>query len=422
MTTHFSRRAFLKTAGAGAAAALAAPAIGLSSRTVNAATPIQAILNRYPAQEYFAEQMKSVPGVEVNVQLMPNDKILELLNINLSSGSSTFDIIPCNDTQAIRYARNGWIIPLEELWEKYRDEYNLGDIEPNFIKGSTVDGHLYQLPNEFNSHIQMYRKDIYEEKGLKPEDNIEDFKAHAKSLKSDDMAGTVLLFRAGDQCATGATYYFNNVGDGWFHDDWKLAVNTERGIKAVEFMREMAGVAQRGFTTASGEEGALALAQGLAAMGHMWVTRASNMEDPKKSRVVGKISYAAPAQGKQRLSATGYAISKFSKQDPDVLFRVMLQTASEKAARENIKNNVPPRVSILNDEELSIKHPYLIAANGAAKYGAYYPAMPHFSPVAEIVTRRIVQVMTDELQAKEAMDLAAAEGNKYLVDQGFIKA
>jgi hypothetical protein len=29
--------------------------------------------------------------------------------------------------------------------------------------------------------------------------------------------------------------------------------------------------------------------------------------------------------------------------------------------------------------------------------------------------------MTDELEAKEAMDLAAQEGNKYLVENGFLK-
>jgi ABC-type glycerol-3-phosphate transport system substrate-binding protein len=145
------------------------------------------------------------------------------------------------------------------------------------------------------------------------------------------------------------------------------------------------------------------------------------MEDPKKSRVAGKIGYAAPAQGGQRLSLTGYAISKFSKKDPDILFRVMLESVKEQAARDNITNNVPTRTSVLNDQELQSKYPYLVAANGAAKYGKTYPAAPFFSPIAEIVTRRIVQVMTDELKAKEAMDLAAQEGNKYLVENGFLK-
>jgi ABC-type glycerol-3-phosphate transport system substrate-binding protein len=413
------RRSFLK--GAAAASLAATPALALLPRMARAAEPVNVILNRYPAQEVFAEAMKKTPGVEINLQMMPNDKILELLNINLASGSSNFDIIPCNETQVLRYAKNGWILPLNDLWAKYKDQYGLGDIEPNFVAGSTVDGKLYQLPNEFNGHISMYRKDIYEAKGFKPEKTIEEFKRNAQALKSDSMAGTVLMFRVGDQCASGVSYYLNNVGDGWFHKDWKLAVNTPKGVQAVEFMKEMAKTAQRGYANASGEEGALALYQGAAAMGHMWLSRASSMEDPKKSKVIGKIGYTSPAQGGHRITVSGLAISKFSKKDPEVLFRTMLQTVSDQTLRANIANNVPTRISVLNDKELNAKYPYLVAAGEAAKTGKYYPAMPHFSPVAEIVTRRLLQVMTDELKAKEAMDLAAAEGNKFLVDNGWIK-
>lgn len=401
---------------------MGAAAVSLWPVSARAAEPINVLLSRYPAQEVFGEAMKKAPGVDVNLQLMPNDKVLELLNINLAAKSSNFDIIPCNETQVIRYARNGWILPLNDLWNKYKDQYGLGDIEENFVAGSTVDGKLYQLPNEFNGHITMYRKDIYEAKGLRPEKTIEEFKRNAQALKTDSMAGTVLMFRAGDQCASGASYYFNNVGDGWFHKDWRLAVNTPKGIQAVEFMKEMSKFAQRGFGTAAGDEGALALYQGGAAMGHMWLSRASSMDDPRKSRVVGKIGFAAPANGGHRITVSGPAISRFSKKDPELLFRTMLQTVSEQTLRANIANNVPTRKSVLNDQELNGKYPYLIAAGEAAKTGKYYPAMPHFGPVAEIVTRRIMQVMTDELKAKEAMDLAAAEGNKYLADNGWIKA
>lgn len=407
-----TRRHFL----AGAAAASLAPL------AVRADEPVNALMNRYPAQEVFAEAMKKTAGVQLNVQLMPNDKILELLNINLAAKSANFDIIPCNETQIIRYSRNGWILPLNDLWNKYKEQYGLGDIEENFVAGSSVDGTLYQLPNEFNGHVTMYRKDIYEAKGLRPEKTLDEFKRNAQSLKTDTMAGTVLMFRPGDQGASGATYYFNNVGDGWFHKDWRLAVNTPKGVQAVEFMKEMTKVAQRGFGTAAGDEGALALYQGSAAMGHMWLSRASSMDDPRKSRVVGKIGFAAPANGGHRITVSGLAISRFTKKDPDLLFRTMLETVRAETIRANIANNVPTRKSALNSTEFNSKYPYLVAAGEAAKTGKYYPAMPHFGPIADIVTRRIMQAMTDELKAKEAMDLAASEGNKYLLDNGWLKA
>ena len=66
-TTSVNRRTLLKGLAAGG---LAMPAIGLGSRTVNAANPVQIILYRYPASEFYAEAMKKVPGAEVNIQLM----------------------------------------------------------------------------------------------------------------------------------------------------------------------------------------------------------------------------------------------------------------------------------------------------------------------------------------------------------------
>lgn len=57
-------------------------------------------------------------------------------------------------------------------------------------------------------------------------------------------------------------------------------------------------------------------------MGLQWATRAKAMDDPAKSRVVGKIDWVTPPEGHARIAGDGYAISAFSKQDPDLLFRI----------------------------------------------------------------------------------------------------
>ncbi len=417
-TKKLTRRTLLKGVAAGG---LAIPAIGLASRTVNAANPVQIILYRYPASEFYAEAMRKVPGTDVNIQLMPSDKVMELININMSGKSGNFDIIPCNDTNLISYVNNGWLRPLDDLWEKYKDEYDLGDIDANFVKGSSVDGQLYQIPNEFNSHLLFYRKDIFEEAGIAPAETIEGFRDQAEMLRTDDRAGLVLMLRVGDQCASCMNYYLNVLGDGWFDAEWQPAVASGKGIASVQFMKDISRYAQRGFTSAAGDEGSLALYQGFAAQGHMWATRAASMEDPSKSRFVGKFGYDVPAQGGQRLSVSGYAISAFSKQDPDLLFRIMLESMRKDVMRGNIANNVPTRGSILADEELAGQYPYLKAAGVAGPQGRFFPPMPYFYPVAEIVTRRLLQVMTDEMQVKEAMDAATAEATDLLTKNGFYK-
>ena len=68
--------------GSAATASLAMPFI----RPARSAAPIQLISHRFPAIEYIAEKIRTaIPGVEVNTQLMPFDKALELATIAFSS-------------------------------------------------------------------------------------------------------------------------------------------------------------------------------------------------------------------------------------------------------------------------------------------------------------------------------------------------
>ena len=119
-----TRRTLLGTT---AATGLAMPFI----RPARAAATVQMISHRFPALEYLAEKMRSaIPGVEVNTQLMPFDKALELATIAFSSKSNTPDIIYANDSTFLKFAKNGWIRPLDDLWAKHKDEFDLDDFTP----------------------------------------------------------------------------------------------------------------------------------------------------------------------------------------------------------------------------------------------------------------------------------------------------
>ena len=172
-TRNLTRRTIIKGL---ATSALAAPAISLHSRTVKRGEPDSDDPYRYPASEYYANAMNQVPGVALNIQMMPADKAMDLLNINLSSKSSNIDILPANDTNIINFARNGWLMPLDDLWVKYKDEYDLAGVDANLLKGCSYDGRMNMIPNEFNTHLLFYRTDIYNEAGLQPAKTIEEFK------------------------------------------------------------------------------------------------------------------------------------------------------------------------------------------------------------------------------------------------------
>ena len=311
------------------------------------------ISHRYPALEYFAEKMRgAIPGTTVNTQLMPFDKALELITIAMSSKSDTPDIVYASDTSFQTFAKNGWLRPLDDLWAKYRDEFKLDDCPEAVRKTYTHDGRLYVVPHTLNTMMFFYRKDLLDAAGKLPPKTIAEYRDMAKSFNSPLRSGSVNCLKPVDAAINEAHWYFNALGDGWFDPDWRPVFNDAKGVQAIEMMKEVAHYAQQGFTAAANDECMIAYQQDTGVMGLQWATRAKAMDDPAKSRIVGKIDWTAPPQGHGRNSGDGYAISAFSKQDPDTLFRIIATSSSETSLRGAASLLIPPRKALIDDPEL----------------------------------------------------------------------
>ena len=100
---------------------------------------------------------------QVNTQLMPFDKALELCTIAFSSKASTPDIVYANDSTFLQFAKNGWIRPLDDLWAKYKDEFQLDEDSPTVRKERAWQGHgSGGVPATANAMLFFYRQDLFE--------------------------------------------------------------------------------------------------------------------------------------------------------------------------------------------------------------------------------------------------------------------
>ena len=162
-------------------------------------------------------------------------------------------------------------------------------------------------------------------------------------------SGNVSCLKPVDAAINEAHWYFNALGDGWFDENWRPIFNDAKGVQAIEMMKEITHYAQQGFSAAANDECMIAYQQDTGVMGLQWATRAKAMDDPAKSRVINKIDWAVPPLGHQRISGDGYAISAFSKQDPDTLFRIIATSADQANMRGAASLLIPPRKSLLDD-------------------------------------------------------------------------
>ncbi|HEY6431950.1 MAG TPA: extracellular solute-binding protein [Acetobacteraceae bacterium] len=407
-----TRRALLGSA----AATSALPSI----RRAGAAAPVQMISHRFPALEYIAEKMRTaIPGVEVNTQLMPFDKALELATIAFSAKSSTPDIIYANDSTFLTFAKNGWIRPLDDLWEKHKQEFDLDDFTPTVQKERSWQGHQWAVPSTSNVMLFFYRKDLFEKAGKQPPKTFVEYRDLAKSFNSPLRAGTISCQRPVDAALNECSWYINALGDGWFDDKWHPLFNDPKGVAAIEMLKAITRYAQQGFTNAANDECMIALQQDTAAMGLQWATRALAMDDPNKSRVVGKIDWSVPPQGHVPFGGDGYCISAFTKQDPDLLFRILATATSKQNLRGAAGLMVPTRTSLLEDPELKSKYRFYPAALDSLAVGQTNPRLPEFYSVGDFITRRIQQALTGEMAVKPALDAGAGETENFLKGHGY---
>lgn len=393
------------------AAALVAPA---------AAQTVQMISHRYPALELYAAKMReAVPGVTVNTQLMPFDKANELATIALSSKADTLDIVYASDATVLKYAKNGWLRQLDDLWAKYKEQYDLGDIPESVLDGYRYDGKLYALPHNINVMLFFYRKDLLDAAGRQPPKTMDEYVALAKEMNSPMRAGTISCLKPVDAGLNEAHWYMNAIGDGWFDAGMRPIFNDANGVKAIDTLKTVTASAQRGFAAAANDECALAFQQDLAVMGLQWATRAASMDDPNKSRVIGKIEWAPAPGGHARLSGDGYAISAFSKQDPDLLFRIIAFSSNKENMREAAALTVPPRQSVLRDPELAKKFRHYPAVLASLDTAVSFPRLPEFYEVGEFITRRVLQAVNGEMETQAALDEAAKETQELLKSRGY---
>jgi multiple sugar transport system substrate-binding protein len=411
------RRRAMQTMGAAAglaAGALPAPFVRAQG------TPVQMISHRFPALEHFAARMQdALPGVEVNTQLMPIDRADELATIALSSGASTFDIVYANNNSFFKYAKNGWFRPLDDLWEKYKAEFKLDDFPESVVNSYRYNGELFVIPHTGNVMLFYYRRDLFDAAGKTPPENFEQYEALAAEFNTPARAGTISCQKPIDAALNETHWYMNAIGDGWFDDAFRPIFNNEKGVEAIETLKRITAYAQRGFTSAANDECSIALQQDLAAMGLQWATRAASMDNPEQSRVVGQIDWAVAPGGKVRLGGDGYAISAYSNQDPDLLFRILATSSNQDNMREAAGLMVPPRASILDDPEVASKYRHFSAARAALETAVPFPSLPEFYEVGEFLTRRVQMAITGEMPVKAALDAAAEETSDFLRSRGY---
>ncbi len=252
-----------------------------------------------------------------------------------AGATSPYDLIMVTQGDIESYVAAGWMMPLNDLIDKYEDEYQISDILR--LADMTVDGKIYGPPMEQNTRHLFYRPDLLEKHGIDVLETWDDVIAACGVFQAEDSivipfttqlhAGWAWRIEYGDMLLA--------FGGKPFNDDRTPAFNSDEGVAALEKLVEIADtcMGEEGLTY-SIDDSQFGIATGELAMAFTWASRAAAMDDPDFSDFVGGIEFApAPKATADGLyGATGGAglgIPANIDDDPELVFQVIREAMDE---------------------------------------------------------------------------------------------
>lgn len=385
----------------------------------------------FPITDFYAEELEKcnrIDNLKVNTNLLASTDAQEQVRLALSSGGdSPYDIVHAANSQVGEWAGVGWMMPLNDLVDKYWDEYDLGDIPDKAWEGATIDGQIYGVPIVGNTLHLIYRQDVFDEMGIAVPETYDDVIAMCDTIGLDnpdwDMPFTINL-SAGWAWEIEFFQMLRAYGGDYLNADNTPAFNSEEGVMAVNKLLDIAnhcmGVDGYSFSLNDQE---VAMQLGTLPATNMWASRAANMTDPERTDLGDVIAYApaprATADGPRAGSAWNdfYMIPTNTTNDPDLIFRVIMEAADARSQRDAAEVGMTTRVSAAQ-----YGGPYLPAAVQTIAEGI---GIYDKNPAIGIVRAKLGEVLpllgTGEMTAQEALDAAADAYTQEATAQGYIK-
>ncbi|MBO9394042.1 extracellular solute-binding protein [Caldilinea sp.] len=386
----------------------------------------------FPVTEFYAQEFKEcnqVENLKVNVQLLDSASAQEQVRLALSGGgTSPFAVVHAANTQIIEWGFAGWLMPLNDLIDQYRDKYDLDDIPQTAWNAATIDGNIYGIPAVGNTLHLMYRSDLFEKYNLAVPTTYDEVIAACEVLKEEpsiDLPFTMNL-HAGWAWEIEFFHFLHALGGKYLNADNTPAFNGPEGVAALEKMKEVvdACMGPEGITY-SVDDSEIGMETGRLAFVELWASRAANMDNPEKSDYVGQIGFApAPAVqpgGPLASSAWNdfYAIPATTDVDPEIIFQVILEVTDLESQIEAAQYGIVTRQAVA---ESGAGGRYLPAAieTIARGVGAYPPnrAIPL---VRTALGNWLPLVGTGELSPQEALDKAVEEYTAEATARGFLR-
>jgi multiple sugar transport system substrate-binding protein len=417
-----SRRTLLLAAAAGPSVAhVGAHAAGMGCPNVGSSGEVHLVGNSFPAVAHIAAIAEGCarPGFKVVFKLTPQARI-ETEQAFGAEGRSPFDgAVVSMAVFSNLYARRQ-LQPLSDLVQKFGPRYRLE--ERMLVR---VDGEVMAIAFMQNTQNLYYRADLFAKHRLAVPTDYTQMVQVAAVLQRQEPSITFPIAQGFAKGFDGATEFTNilaSLGGRFFRPGGALpAFNSAEGVQAIAIMRSLMPYMTPNVLASNADDVVNQFQQGKAAMGVLWASRASRMDDAAASKVVGQMQFAAaPAaraggRGAAHLWWDAVVLPRNNPRQREATFHVLMEGLSEAAVKAG------------NDLGLWVRSVYNPGRFGTGvslsqKAGTpVWPSEPFFSLAHAEVGKVLPDALAGERAPQAVLDAAAAAYLRSATEKGFVK-
>ena len=423
------RRDFVKAAtvfGAGL------PASGAIAQNRYAKYAGQTVTINIPAHPHYDAMQKILPaftketGIKVEVDKLAIGRLKDKQLLEMAKPQGDYDLACYIVMWKGEYVAKNLVQPLDPFFANPAladPAYDIKDIIPIYLENLGLVGgpkgylagpgaKLYGLPYGAETSVLAYRRDIFAKHNLLPPENYEQFGKLLRTLKEKEGIGALTSRgQAGHQCVHAWLLHLNPLGGSVFDAQWKPRFNDKAGVAALKFLQEVVATGPAGIAAYGQGESNTAFLQGQAAMYLDSTSLAGVVNDPARSKVAGKVSWALHPGGTRRASQSGglgLTIPKNAK-NADAAFLLMqwLTSKTQDMAVTQL-GGAPVRNSTLGHADIVRQYPEFITFKEALKY-----SNPDWRPIIPVWDKINVQTLgvgiSEALTGKKTAEVALNE-------------
>jgi len=356
-------------------------------------------------------------GIKVVVDASPFGDLYKKQLLSLSTGGR-YDVL---------FMDEPWVPPLSEflapLDERARG-LDVQDFVPTTVAAGQFQGKQYALPVDPNVQLLVYRKDLFDAKGMKPPATWDELLADAKALHdpAKEHYGIAVTASSDIQTALYCLLSMWSQGAELVDARGRGGVDTPAGRKGAEVFLELLKFAPPNVRSYNFADVNKAIQLGQAAMAIQWASGAKPMEDPSRSSVAGKLGYALVPKAIRQTPMRGVwtiAIAKASpNQDAAWEFAKWLTSREFGLAALKFPSATSaihsPRISVLQDPGTKQILPYADTLLASLRIAKERPRLREFADVQEHLRITVAKMTAGELGLEATLKEIDAGTNRIL--------